>query len=215
MDETARSSLVPVTAGMHRAMMRVPSDRVCKVCETGFPRYPGRYPAKCPKCGGEVVRRNEAGGMGLVGAPDGQSSALARCESAEAHLPVVAVSRVPRLQAVIEAAVDIDSEALSPSCSTARYLSYEIIEELVPGGVDGLRLFLEGPILENADRFFRIEAPDAPVLIFEFNAEASLLLIYATDDPVESLGFDPRADQGRVVRKRGGVGARQRTRGAQ
>lgn len=184
MDETARSSLVPVTAGMHRAMMRVPSDRSCAKCGVGFPRYPGRYPSSCPKCGGQVVKGKLEAGGAVVGVGIGES-----------RLPVVAVSRIPRLQAVIEAAVEGSQPVRpGPRCSSARFLSFEIVEQLLPGGVDGLRLFLEGPIPENENRYYRLESPDAPVLIFEFRPQASVLLLYASDDPVSSLGFDPRLE---------------------
>lgn len=133
-----------------------------------------------------------------VGAADiGPSTGAAgRVESVGSDVPIVAVSRVPRLQAVIEAAVEVDTARgeVAPRCSVLRFLSFEIVEQLIPDGVEGLRLFLEGPIPQNENRFFRMEGPSAPVLVFEFRPQSSVMLLYATDDPVSSLGFDPRSE---------------------
>lgn len=53
-----RSRYVSLTAGMANVTQRGRmSDRSCVGCGLGFPVYPGRYPAACPKCGGTIERK--------------------------------------------------------------------------------------------------------------------------------------------------------------
>lgn len=53
-----RGRYVSLTAGMANVTQRGRmSDRSCVGCGLGFPVYPGRYPAECPKCGGTVERK--------------------------------------------------------------------------------------------------------------------------------------------------------------
>jgi len=57
-----------------------------------------------------------------------------------------------------------------------------------PGGVEGLRLFLE----ERNGIHFRVESPFEPVLLFTAGPRG--LRITESDHPEEALGFDPRED---------------------
>ena len=50
------------TPGLVRAAFKVPgSARQCGECGLGMPKYPGRYPNKCPRCAGEVCDSEELG----------------------------------------------------------------------------------------------------------------------------------------------------------
>jgi hypothetical protein len=124
----------------------------------------------------------------------------------EVELPVVCVSRVPRLQALIEVATP-HAEGLLLGCgrfSRARALPFAAIEERIPGGVAGLRLFLEGPVAvspvglafedDRTIRYFRLEGPRDPVLVFEFDEANQRAIVFATTTPKEAIGFDPRAE---------------------
>jgi len=47
--------LESATPGMKNAMKRsLEAKFVCKKCEAPIPKYPGRYPGKCPDCGGKL-----------------------------------------------------------------------------------------------------------------------------------------------------------------
>ena len=46
--ETGR---VSITSGMANAMVRYGAARQCPECQFACPKYPGRYPHKCPRCG--------------------------------------------------------------------------------------------------------------------------------------------------------------------
>lgn len=46
------SKLTEMTPGVVRALQRHPHHSVCD-CGFPLPRYPGRYPKHCPKCGEE------------------------------------------------------------------------------------------------------------------------------------------------------------------
>jgi hypothetical protein len=60
-NETSRGSLASVTPGFLGATQRGRlSEFGCAGCGFAMPRYPGRYPAACPKCGGTVERRQVA-----------------------------------------------------------------------------------------------------------------------------------------------------------
>lgn len=43
-----------VTQGMRRAYEKHGGVKCCKECELLVPKYPGRYPNKCPSCGAEL-----------------------------------------------------------------------------------------------------------------------------------------------------------------
>lgn len=229
MDETSRGGIT-VTPGLLNVVGRSRmSDRACSACGFGFPIYTGRYPGKCPKCGGAVTRAvNESGTVRAAMAVHRQfpeillprlvpwvddvehgrtpgdappqvvraiEKAVAQFVAETESLPVVAVSRVPRLQALIEAGDERDARDASSSC--VRALPFSAVETV--GGQDAvknLRLFLEGPVDvgEPFERYFRLESPTEPVLVFEFDTKAESLVIFATERPESVLGFDPRAD---------------------
>lgn len=43
------------TRGMKNAYRRMENVRECASCGLTVPRYPGRYPSKCPECGAELM----------------------------------------------------------------------------------------------------------------------------------------------------------------
>lgn len=43
-----------ITRGMKRAYERMNGVKKCPGCGMVVPRYPGRYPSKCPHCGGKL-----------------------------------------------------------------------------------------------------------------------------------------------------------------
>ena len=47
---------VQITQGMAKAMGKGGPARVCRDCSLAVPRYPGRYPATCPACGGTLSK---------------------------------------------------------------------------------------------------------------------------------------------------------------
>lgn len=173
MSELDERKRVTITQGMANAMGAAPA-RVCGKCSLAVPKYPGRYPSKCPACGGKL--------------------GMPKPVYTEAHddggLPVVAVSYVPRLQAMIESGVE-SVEMRAPGCSRPRSIAYAVVERTIPGGINGLTMFLEGP---QGARFYRTEGVRDPVLIFEFDDPTERVRVYATTLPEAVLGFDPRAE---------------------
>jgi hypothetical protein len=42
-----------ITRGMKNAYAKQENKKTCPACGTAVPKYPGRYPNKCPECGAE------------------------------------------------------------------------------------------------------------------------------------------------------------------
>jgi hypothetical protein len=185
MDE--RTRMVSVTAGMANAMGRTRmSDRACMECGMGFPVYPGRYPMKCPRCGGGVSRKEAGGTVGSVPFDIAPSESVA-----PEPLPVVLASALPRLQGLIDEGEPGDYPAAT--CSRARVVAYASVEERL-SSLDGLRMFLEGPAQTSPPRYYRMEGIDDPVIVVEFRDATRQVVIFSTLDPVTYLGWDPRGD---------------------
>ena len=47
------AELSEMTPGLQRALERHPQHSLCPDCNFALPRYPGRYPKHCPRCGKE------------------------------------------------------------------------------------------------------------------------------------------------------------------
>jgi hypothetical protein len=250
-----RTRLVTVTSGMLKAMGKTRmSDRTCEGCKLGFPIYPGRYPTKCPRCGGAVARAVSEdrlpGGkadtrrpsdfdpaelrLGVKHELEHTKDAAIALEIAMDHLvddphyyskmaagvlpkeaggavasvpfdirpsesagpmpplPVVLASSVPRLQTLIDEGDP--GEPRDATTSRLRSIAFDKVERLLPAGIEGLRMFLEGPAPTNPPRYYRLEGIDDPVIVVEFDASARHVHVFATLDPVTYLGSDPRAD---------------------
>src|SRR5437899_478897 len=126
-DERRRT---PITDGMAKAMVRYGAARQCRGCQFGVPRYPGRYPRFCPRCGDELVHTT-----------DSKTAAVVK-ESVD--VPTVCTSRVVRIQKIIESGRQSFSPYLNDSsCSRAFSVPYAALVE--HGGQDGVRCFFEGP----------------------------------------------------------------------
>lgn len=52
--EEANEVIEGLTAGMVNAMNKSGAKLKCKECGLPIPKYTGRYPSKCPECGGEL-----------------------------------------------------------------------------------------------------------------------------------------------------------------
>lgn len=155
-------------------MVHYGAARQCPGCEFGIPKYVGRYPSKCPRCGEGMTSHIKTGG------PD--ESVM---ESGDEMMPVTLVSRVVRIQEVIEAGQRSFGTYLNdPTCSRAVTASYSSLPE-------GFKQFVEGP-----DRGFhyRVEESNDPILIFEFDDARKRVRMFATSDPSRYLSFDPRTD---------------------
>lgn len=167
LDERKR---VQITQGMANAMGGRGPARVCKNCSLKVPPYPGRYPESCPACGGKLGKPAKA--------------------YENVNDVVVCVSRVPRIQAVIDASREM-GERFDAACSIMRSAPYSVVEKEIPGGVHGLAMFLEGP---HGGVHYRIEGAQDPVLIFELDDSNERVRLYATSHPESLIGFDPRAE---------------------
>jgi len=56
LDKWSVSEKATVTKGMKNALSKLkPSGLMCKSCGFRVPAYQGRYPAKCPECGGSIL----------------------------------------------------------------------------------------------------------------------------------------------------------------
>jgi hypothetical protein len=173
---------VSVTPGMARVLRKHEMAYSCKGCDMVIPRYPGRYPAACPSCGGELC------------SPDKHAGETSRGSMGESVTPVVAVSMVPRLQALIEAGHRWTPTGHDPLVdSPCLTLQFAAVETLMPGGVQGLGWFLEGPVGERPQVFYRVERHTDPVLLFVVSEDTKSVVIQATRAPETRLGFDPRA----------------------
>jgi len=277
-NETGR---VSISSGMAKAMVHYGAARQCGECGFGCPKYPGRYPAKCPRCGEAMggvqtesvmgasivvvghpnpsraiekakalakggpfraphhtapalaftaeVEMAEGGVLYLYDLPayskhaieilsyalgdaddvtlavsprptepgdqrfaaprwDSAMATLKKAlgESTAANLPVVLVSRTNRIQKLIESGQRSHGQ---PNSNSSRRVTvrYDALKEC--GGPSGLKQFLEGPVNE---RYFRVEDPSDPVLIFEFNDSSNRLRVFATNDPKRHIRTDPR-----------------------
>lgn len=172
LNETGR---VSITAGMARAMAIHGAARQCPHCKLGIPKYPGRYPGKCPRCK--------------------ESMSLEECVLPET---VTLAPRAHNLSKLLAEAADIyRSEGPffnDPSCSRFLLMPYPLIEEY--GGVEGFKAWLEGPVseLQNDPLYYRVESMDDPVMCYTFMEGSECCRVFATEDPVRYLGFDPRAE---------------------
>jgi len=169
-----RQGRISITRGMAGAAMKGRTvSRRCKKCGLAMPYYPGRYPSRCPTCGGDIeIVESERGAV--------------------VHEPViVCVSRVPRLQRAIDAGAP--AAPRGPRASNTFVARYEDIDRTVPGGgVERLTAFMEGPI--GAGLFYRVESPGDPVVILELDDAMGRASIFASDAPAHHLGFDPRTE---------------------
>jgi hypothetical protein len=96
-------------------------------------------------------------------------------------------SRVPRINNMLLAGHRV---RLLKRKLTATEVPYGVVEKHVEGGREGLGWFLEESTKPGVA--FRVEDPNEPVLIFEF--EDSGLIAYSTNRPENVLGFDPREE---------------------
>ena len=59
---------VSITPGIANAMVHYGGARQCPECQFTVPRYPGRYPNKCPRCGEALVGcKTESAIGGIMG----------------------------------------------------------------------------------------------------------------------------------------------------
>jgi predicted Zn-ribbon and HTH transcriptional regulator len=59
--EEAEEVIEGLTAGMVNALNRSGAKLTCKECGLPIPKYTGRYPGKCPECGGELTVNSNKG----------------------------------------------------------------------------------------------------------------------------------------------------------
>lgn len=170
----------PVTDGVVNAMVRYGAARQCAECGFGVPKYPGRYPGTCPRCGDKLVITDQAAARGKKSVK----------ESSE-DVPVVITSRAARIQQIIESGRPSFAPYLDDSaCSRAVTIPFRALE--AHGGPDSFRAFFEGPTAEGL--YFRIEEREDPVIVAEFDNTNARVRMFATTNPVRYLRVDPRAD---------------------
>ena len=185
--ETGRIS---ITAGMARAMCLHGAARQCASCKFGFPKYPGRYPSKCPRCGEAVGGQVNEGTFTL-------DELKARGRAVLDNLPQIE-SRAHNLQRLLSESGRIQRSEMpffmDEACSQFLLIPYDLIEDY--GGVEGFKVWLEGPVgtIQDEPAFYRVESMDDPVLVFTFLDEHERCRAFATTDPTRYLGFDPRAE---------------------
>lgn len=164
----------PITDGMANAMVRYGAARQCPGCQFGIPKYPGRYPSNCPRCGDELQMPKE--------------EKARQTESVE--VPVVCTSRATRIQKIIESGTrSFENYLNDPDCSRAVSVAYAALAE--HGGADGVRAFFEGPV---NGLYYRIEEAADPVIVAAFDNTHAKVRMFSTVNPRRYLAIDPRED---------------------
>jgi hypothetical protein len=165
-----------ITDGMANAMVRYGAARQCPGCQFGVPKYPGRYPRFCPRCGDELQMPKEEKARKKVK------------ESAE--VPVVCTSRAVRIQKIIESGrASFENYLNDAACSRVVSVPYSSLKE--HGGAEGVQAFFEGPV---NGLYYRIEEREDPLIVAEFDNKHAKLRLFATRDPARYLALDPRED---------------------
>ena len=168
-----RRQMIAFTRGMANGAMKGKTVvRSCEKCGLGFPKYVGRYPETCPQCKGVIAAIAEA----AVGS--GAPVAAWGC-----------TSMVPRIQKILDAGDPADAPCGRSSKSFV--VRYDEMARQLPGGVQALTNFMEGP---DQGRFYRVESPDQPVLVMELDDQLQRARLWATEDPAAYLGRDPREE---------------------
>lgn len=183
----ARRQMVAFTRGMANGAMKGRTVvRACEKCGMGLPKYVGRYPTTCSQCKGSIVVVEAATSTGTPTPAWG------------------CTSMVPRIQRILDAGTP--AEAPGPHSSRSFVVRYDEMERQLPGGVQALTNFMEGP---DQGRFYRVESPDQPVLVLELDAQLERARLFSTNDPARYLGSDPRTefvDDAPKLHERGGAG---------
>lgn len=165
-DPIRETGRVSISGGMANAMIHYGAARQCPECQFGMPKYPGRYPTKCPRCGG------------VMGGAVSES------------VPVVCVSRTHRIQGLLEGGHQSFQPYLcDETCSRVITIPYSDLEE--SGGSEAFKMFLEGP---EHEFYYRMEAVEDPVLIFEFDDRNRRMRVFASAEPGRYLPSDPRQE---------------------